>query len=77
MEDIDKLITKKIVLIGIKVRTRRKELGLTLFELAVDSDVSLSVLSDLERCLASGMTICTLIKIALALNMDVDELFKG
>lgn len=72
---MEKLIVKKIVLIGIKVRARRKELGLTLFELAVDSECSLSVISDLERCLASGLTIATLIKISTALKMSPDELF--
>jgi transcriptional regulator with XRE-family HTH domain len=72
---MDKLIAEKIVSIGQKTRARRKELGLTLFELAVDSEVSLSVISDLERCLASGLTICTLIKIATALNITPEELF--
>ncbi len=71
----EKEVTKRIVSIGIKVRAKRKELGLTLFELAVDSECSLSIISDLERCLASGMTISTLIKIAIALKMTPDELF--
>lgn len=76
MNSMDKLITKKLVLIGIRVRARRKKLGLTLFQLAVDSDVSMTAISDLERCLKSGITICTLIKIANALNMEVEDLFK-
>jgi len=71
------LVTQKIATIGRRIRERRKELGLTLFELAVDSEVSLSVISDLERCLASGLTLCTLIKIATALNISADELFCG
>lgn len=72
---MDKIIVKKIVSIGIRVRIRRKELGLTIFNLAVDSDCSLSVISDLERGVCTGITISTLIKIATALEMNPDELF--
>lgn len=72
---MDKIIIKKIVSIGVRVRNRRKELGLTLFELAVDSDCSLSVISDLERGMSSGMTVSTLIKIAHALEMNPETLF--
>lgn len=75
LQSSDKLIVKKIVNIGVKVRSKRKELRLTIFELAVDSGVSLSVVSDLERCLSSGLTIGTLVKIATALNITADELF--
>lgn len=69
------LITKKIVAIGLKIRKRRKELDLTLFNLAVDSECSISVISELERGLASGMTLCTIIKIASALEISPEELF--
>jgi len=75
-KEIAVLISKKIVQIGLRTRIRRKELGLTLFDLAVDSDCSLSVISELERGMASGMTVCTLIKIAKALNLTPDELFQ-
>ncbi len=72
---MEKIITKKIVQIGKRVRSRRTFLELTLFELAVDSDVSLSVISDLERGVSSGMTVSTLVKIANALQMSSDELY--
>jgi len=68
-------ISSKIITIGLRVRERRKELGITIFNLAVDSECSLSVISELERGMACGMTISTLIKIAYALEMTPDELF--
>jgi len=72
---MEKIITKKIGQIGKRVRARRTFIGLTLFELAVDSDVSLSVISDLERGVSTGMTVSTLVKIAAALQISPDELF--
>ena len=72
---VEKIVLKKISEIGLRTRTRRKELGLTLFNLAVDSECSLSVISDLERGVACGMTVLTLMKIATALRMSSDELF--
>lgn len=69
------LISKKIVSIGLKAKNRRLELNLTQFNLAVDSDCSMSVISKLDRGIASGITLGTLMKIAFALDMTVDELF--
>lgn len=69
-------ISSKIITIGLRVRKRRKELGITIFNLAVDSDCSLSVISELERGMSSGMTIATLIKIAHALEISPEELFN-
>lgn len=72
---MEKLIQLRIKSIGFRIRKRRIELGLTLFNLAVDSECSLSIISDLERGVASGMTISTLIKIAKALEISAEELF--
>lgn len=74
-KEIPVLVSKRIISIGIKVRCRRKEMKMTLFDLAVDSECCLSVISDLERGVSEGMTISTLTKIASALEMTPESLF--
>lgn len=73
--DSKKAIAKKLVSIGIRTRIKRKEMCLRLIDLAVDSECSLSVIADLERGIASGLTVGTLIKIAIALEITPEELF--
>lgn len=69
-------ISNKIIAIGVRVRNKRIEKGITIFNLAVDSECSLSVISELERGMSSGMTTATLIKIAYALEITPEELFN-
>jgi len=76
-KEISLLVAKKIVSIGIKVRMRRKELGLTQLDLAFFSCSDTSVISEIERGVSSGMTLYTLIKISKVLEMTEDELFCG
>lgn len=76
-KEIAVLVAKKIVSIGIKVRMRRKELGLSQLDLAFFSCSDTSVISEIERGVSSGMTLYTLIKISKVLEMTEDELFCG
>jgi transcriptional regulator with XRE-family HTH domain len=61
--------------VGARIRTRRKELGLTLNELAERTGVSISMLSMLERGVA-GASIGTLVAVASALHLQMHDLFE-
>lgn len=76
-EEITKLVIKKISLIGLRMKERRKELGFTQLDLAFYSFSDTSVISEIERGLATGMTLYTLIKFANVLEISPDELFCG
>ncbi|MBY8863360.1 XRE family transcriptional regulator [Nocardia sp. CA2R105] len=61
--------------IGSRIRTRRREARLTLNDLASQTGVSVSMLSMLERGLASA-SVGTLIAVASALKIPMQELFE-
>lgn len=63
-----------IARVGAKVRSRRKQLGLTLNDLSDRTGVSVSMLSMLERGIASA-SIGTLVAVASALSMHLYDLF--
>ena len=57
------------------IRKRRKELGLTIEQLAEKADVSDGLISLLERKRLKDIKISNLQKIANALNLDVSDFF--
>lgn len=57
------------------IRKRRKELGLTIEQLAEKADVSDGLISLLERKKLKDIKISNLQKIANALNLDVSDFF--
>ncbi len=60
---------------GAKIRTRRKEIGMTLNELGERTGVSVSMLSMLERGVA-GASIGTLVAVSSALRVQMYDLFE-
>lgn len=65
------------MLIGKKIRKLRKEKGLSLRKLAKLSNItSFSYLSNIERGVVEDPGIKTIIKIAKALDISIDELIK-
>lgn len=70
-EDADATIRR----VGSRIRERRKELGLTLTDLAERTGVSVSMLSMLERGVA-GASIGTLVAVASALHLQMHDLFE-
>lgn len=61
--------------VGARIRERRKQLGLTLNEVAERTGVSISMLSMLERGVA-GASIGTLVAVASALHLQMHDLFE-
>ncbi len=61
------------LLLGEKIRLERKKKGLTIEELANEADISPNFLGKLERA-QSTMSLETLIKIANALQIGLDDL---
>lgn len=57
------------------IRKRRKELGLTIEQLAEKADVSDGLISLLERKKLKDIKISNLQKIANALNLDISDFF--
>ena len=62
--------------IGKKVRELRNENRLTLKQLAARTDLSVSLISQIERA-ESAASISTLNKIVTALNISLKELFEN
>jgi len=61
--------------IGLELKKLRKEKNLTLRELALKTDISISMISAIERGQSSS-SILTLYKIAKALNTNLSNVFK-
>jgi len=74
-QEIAILVSKKIQEIGIRIKNRRKDLHLTQLDIAFYCCSDTSVISEIERGVSSGMTLCTLIKIAQVLEISEDKLF--
>lgn len=67
----DKVLCRKL---GKKIAFLRMELGLNQAELAFNANISTSYLSSIERGI-TDVTISTLKRLAIALNIDLRDLF--
>lgn len=65
-----------LIQLGMRIRYLRKQLGMSQLDLSVESDVNRNYISDLEKG-RRNPTISVLNKIAIALNTDLSNLFKG
>ena len=65
-----------LIQLGMRIRYLRKQLGMSQLDLSVESDVNRNYISDLEKG-RRNPTILVLNKIAIALNTDLSNLFKG
>ena len=63
-------------MIGNNVRRLRKKRGLTQEKLARLADISLNAVTKIESGYAKKSTIQTVVKLAKALNVSLDELVK-
>lgn len=59
------------------IRSKRKELGLSINQLASDTGLSLGYLSDLENGKVNNPTLKTLFKLAEILETDLNTLVYG
>ena len=62
--------------LGMRIRYLREQKGLTLEDLSFESNVNKNYLSDLERG-NRNPTVKILERISLALDISLEELFKG
>lgn len=81
MEEIDlkrvsALLEEKIILVGENIYQLRKKHGVSQQTLAYCIDADRCTISELERGSKSNVTVYTLVKIADAFGMSVDDLFK-
>ena len=60
--------------IGLTIRTLRKQRGLTLKQMSRRTDLSVSLLSQIERA-ESSASVSSLFKVAAALDVRITELF--
>ena len=65
-----------LIQLGMRIRYLRKQLNMSQLDLSVESDVNRNYISDLEKG-RRNPTILILNKIAIALNTDLSNLFKG
>ena len=56
------------------IKKRRKQFGMTQQELAIKSELPISVITKIEQNVATQPTIQTIVKIADALEISVDKL---
>lgn len=61
--------------VAYKIKEFRKKAGLTQVELATQAGVSRTVISGLESGTTTVTSTATLLKLAKALNVTIDELF--
>ena len=81
MEEIDLkrvsvLLEEKIILVGENIYQLRKKLDISQQTLAYCIDADRCTISELERGSKTNVTVYTLIKIADAFGVSVDDLFK-
>ena len=62
--------------LGMRIRYLRKSKGLSIEDLALESNINRNYLSDLERGVRNP-TVKVLEKLSLALDVDLSTLFKG
>ena len=65
-----------LIQLGMRIRYLRKQLNMSQLDLSVESDVNRNYISDLEKG-RRNPTILILNKIAISLNTDLSNLFKG
>ena len=65
-----------LIQLGMRIRYLRKQLNMSQLDLSIESDVNRNYISDLEKG-RRNPTILVLNKIAIALNTDLSNLFKG
>ena len=65
-----------LIQLGMRIRYLRKQKKMSQLNLSLESDVNRNYISDLEKG-RRNPTILVLNKIAIALNTDLSNLFKG
>ena len=65
-----------LIQLGMRIRYLRKQKKMSQLDLSLESDVNRNYISDLEKG-RRNPTIIVLNKIAIALNTDLSNLFKG
>lgn len=65
-----------LIQLGMRIRYLRQQKKMSQLDLSVESDVNRNYISDLEKG-RRNPTILVLNKIAIALNTDLSNLFKG
>ena len=65
-----------LIQLGMRIRYLRKQKKMSQLDLALESDINRNYISDLEKG-RRNPTILVLNKIAIALNTDLSNLFKG
>ena len=65
-----------LIQMGMRIRYLRKQKKMSQLDLSLESDVNRNYISDLEKG-RRNPTILVLNKIAIALNTDLSNLFKG
>ncbi len=65
-----------LIQLGMRIRYLRKQKNISQLDLSIESDVNRNYISDLEKG-RRNPTILVLNKIAIALNTDLSNLFKG
>ena len=65
-----------LIQLGMRIRYLRKQKKMSQLDLALESDINRNYISDLEKG-RRNPTILILNKIAIALNTDLSNLFKG
>lgn len=65
-----------LIQLGMRIRYLRQQRKMSQLDLSVESDVNRNYISDLEKG-RRNPTILVLNKIAIALNTDLSNLFKG
>ena len=65
-----------LIQLGMRIRYLRQQRKMSQLDLSIESDVNRNYISDLEKG-RRNPTILVLNKIAIALNTDLSNLFKG
>ena len=65
-----------LIQLGMRIRYLRKQKKMSQLDLSLESDVNRNYISDLEKG-RRNPTILVLNKIAIALNTDLSNLFRG
>ena len=65
-----------LIQLGMRIRYLRKQKNMSQLDLSIESDVNRNYISDLEKG-RRNPTVLVLNKIAIALNTDLSNLFKG
>lgn len=72
-----KLLVTEMKALGLSIRSRREELGLTIAQLSASSGTSIRLISELERGKRPGVTFKTLLKVVTLLGWDLELRPRG